>query len=816
MPNATQIVRRRSRRERKRRKGGQTAVSTLLLLFLALLVGGGLVTLAAVGGSAWAYALATDGLPAFADIAVPIAPAPARFYAQDGTLIYEVQPPAETWLTWDELPKTAVNATIAAIAPDYFENDQNVIMAQFLDEQIGVGDSYMRPLIGHRAADVYSKEQVLEWYLNHVYYGYLAFGIEAAAHVYFDKAAADLTLGEAAMLAAIPTDPRRNPIDAYDAAKTAQEAVLETLHQSDEINLDELMAARFLPVQIVPPFNGRFDIIAPHFALYAQQEAEAQHGAMALLTDGLELQTSLNLAWQQQAECVAQAQINRLSGAIGTGLPADQRDACPALAFLPPLETAIRGMAGVDLGANDAAVVMLDPATGAIQAMVGGLHYDGTNHATDSHQLGSAIAPFTYLTALAQGYTAATMLSDIEEFGQSEDGIYRGGVLLRQAMGSGYAAPIAQLTGWVGEPAIAQTAGNLGIANLAIGAVEAANLLELAHAYATIGNDGAMVGRGTDDGIVPTAVIPENNVETREILTPELAYLMNDMLADRRARCDGYGCPNVMELPINRPAAVVLGDGDDAAWTIGYTPELVTAVWVGNSDGDTMDGVTGRIGAAPIWHGLMGWALQDVPATVWAQPDTLVELSVCDVSGQLATVHCPSLAELFIIGTQPTRFDSMYQEIGVNRENGRLATLYTPPELIERRIYQQFPDQLAAWAMENAIPQPPIEYDTLRDVRADADSAAISSPSALSVISGTVTISGTAQMDDFTEYRLSYFKGLLPDNLQPITTSNTPVVDGTLGEWDTSGLDGLYTLLLTVMGENGRFAETSIQLTIDN
>lgn len=810
MPNATQIVRRRSRRERRRRKGGQTAVSTLFFTLLALFAGGGLLTLAAVGGSAWAYALATDGLPPFADIAVPIPSddgtvAPARFYAEDGTLIYAVESPTETWLTWDELPKTAVNATIAAIAPDYFENDNNAIMAHFLDEQIGVENDLMRPLIRHRAADVYSKEQMLEYYLNRAYYGYLAFGIEAAAHVYFDKPAADLTLGEAALLAAIPADPRQNPIDAYDAAKTAQETVLETLHQSEEITLDELMAARFIPPQIVPPFNRRFDIIAPHFALYAQQEAEAQHGAMALLTDGLDLQTSLNLAWQQQAECVAQAQINRLAGAIGTGLPADQRDACPALDYLPPLQTAV---SAVDLGANDAAVVMLNPATGAIQAMVGGLHSDGINRATASHQLGSAIAPFTYLTALAQGHTAATMLSDVEEFGQNADGIYRGGVLLRQAMGSGYAAPIAQLTGWVGEPAIAQTVSNFGI--------ESASLLELAHAYATISNDGAMVGLDADGTIAPIAIVADSAPVVREILTSELAYLMNDMLADRRARCDGYGCPNVMELPANRPAAVALGESADSAWAIGYTPELVTAVWVGNGDGDGMDGVTGLNGAAPIWHGLMGWALQDAPATVWAQPDTLVELSVCDVSGQLATAHCPSLAELFIVGTQPTRFDNMYQEIGVNRENGRLATLYTPPELIERHVYQQFPDQLADWAMENAISQPPTEYDTLRDVRADADSAAITSPVALSVISGTVTISGTAQMDGFSQYRLAYFKGLLPDDVQPITTSTVPIAAGTLGEWDTSGLDGLYTVLLTVLGENGRFAETSIQLTIEN
>ncbi len=738
-----------------------------------------------VGSSAWAYALATDGLPAFSDIAdaAPI-PAPARFYAQDGTLIYQIEAPTSAWLTWDELPQTAVQSTIAAIAPDYWENDKNAIMEQFLDEQIGVDDSYLRPLIRHRASDVYSKEQVLEWYLNSAYYGWLAYGLEAAAHVYFDKPAADLTLGEAALLAAVPADPHRNPIDGYDAAKVEQEAALEILHQSEQITLDELMAARFIPPQIVPPFNGRFDIIAPDFALYAQQESEQLYGASALLHDGLEVQTSLNLAWQQQAECVSQAHVNRLAGAIGSGLPADQRDACPALEFLPSLDTM-----GVDYHADDAAVVMLDPKTGAIQAMVG------------ANGGGDIRAPFTYLTALTQGYTAAVMLSDIEEFSKNEDGIYHGGVRLRQALGSGYAAPLAQVTGWVGETAVDQTMKNLNADN--------AHLLNLTHAFAAISNNGKMAGRADDEAIVPTTIVQETAV-THEILTPALAYLMNDMLADRRARCDGYGCPNVMELPNNRPTAVALGG---AQLAIGYTPDLVSGVWVNG------DGVAAVDGAAPIWHALMSWALQDEPATIWAQLGAthgLVELSICDPSGQLATAHCPALSELFIKGTEPTSYDTMYQEVGVNRENGRLATLYTPPELIERHIYQQFPDQLQAWAAANDIPQPPTEYDTLRPVRDVAETAVLLSPSPLAVISNSVTISGTAQMDGFSSYRLAYFKGLLPDNLQTITTSTNPIAQDALGEWDTTGLDGLYTLLLTVMGENGRFAETSIQVTIDN
>jgi hypothetical protein len=175
------------------------------------------------------------------------------------------------------------------------------------------------------------------------------------------------------------------------------------------------------------------------------------------------------------------------------------------------------------------------------------------------------------------------------------------------------------------------------------------------------------------------------------------------------------------------------------------------------------------------------------------------------------------VAELFIQGTQPTVPDTLYQELAINRETGRLATIYTPPELVENRIYTVYPDAVADWAQENGIELPPTDFDTVAITTAVGEDTAVTFPEPFAVISGTVTIRGTAQGADFAYYRLAYFAGLTPANIQTIADNmRQPKEDAVLGRWDTSQLNGLYTILLTVVGEDGRFTEVSIPITIEN
>jgi membrane carboxypeptidase/penicillin-binding protein PbpC len=230
-----------------------------------------------------------------------------------------------------------------------------------------------------------------------------------------------------------------------------------------------------------------------------------------------------------------------------------------------------------------------------------------------------------------------------------------------------------------------------------------------------------------------------------------------------------------------------------------------------------MDGVTGLEGAAPIWQAIMAWALREESVSLWSQPPGLVETAVCDISGLLATDFCPTVAELFIQGTQPTVFDTIYQEFAVNRETGRLATIYTPPELVENRIYKVYPKAAGDWAEENGIERPPTEFDTISLAGAGSQNAAITNPQPLDFINGTITIRGTASGEAFAYYRLAYFAGLNPTNLQAIAENVTDSKeDERLGIWDTTGLNGLYTLLLTVVQQDGSFEEVSLPLTVNN
>ena len=305
--------------------------------------------------------------------------------------------------------------------------------------------------------------------------------------------------------------------------------------------------------------------------------------------------------------------------------------------------------------------------------------------------------------------------------------------------------------------------------------------------------------------------------QQREIITAELAFLMSDMLADRQARCLNFGCPNNLELPNNRPAAVKTGTPDDRqnSWAIGYTPQRVIGVWMGNPTGALMQDMGAILGPAPIWQALMSYAHQAEPVESWPQPESLLEIDVCATSGLLPNVHCPTVTELFIPGTQPTNTDNIYQEIAVNRNTNRLATIYTPPELIEQKLYKVYPPAAAEWAKSEGIEQPPSEYDTVLTVPLGNEAVAITDPLPFSTVQGEITILGNANGDDFAFYRLAYFPGLWPQDLQIIADNITDQKsDDVLGVWDTRSLVGLHTLLLTVVNVDGSFEEVSVPVKI--
>ncbi|MBX7251556.1 MAG: hypothetical protein K1X50_06185, partial [Candidatus Promineofilum sp.] len=229
-------------------------------------------------------------------------------------------------------------------------------------------------------------------------------------------------------------------------------------------------------------------------------------------------------------------------------------------------------------------------------------------------------------------------------------------------------------------------------------------------------------------------------------------------------------------------------------------------------------------------------ALGGQPAGEWPRPAGLHAVDVCALSGlppSRGGPDCPTVIEWFVAGTEPTATDTMLREVAVNRETGRLATIFTPPNLVERRVFTVFPPEAAQWAADHGIPAPPTEYDPIRRVPTRSGGAAVASPEPWAVVGrqespqgvgrqespqGQWSVVGSAGGDDFAYYRLSWFSGLMPEAMHLIVArGETAVADGELGVWDTTLLDdGLYTLLLTVVRADGTFDEVAIPVRVAN
>jgi membrane carboxypeptidase/penicillin-binding protein PbpC len=297
---------------------------------------------------------------------------------------------------------------------------------------------------------------------------------------------------------------------------------------------------------------------------------------------------------------------------------------------------------------------------------------------------------------------------------------------------------------------------------------------------------------------------------------------MNHVLSDETARWPSLGHPNPLE--IGRPAGAKLAQTLDqsAAWTAGYTPQRVAVVWLGagkglaQSAGEVPGPVTLRL-SADLWHALIQYAVRGLPSASWDMPSGIVTLSVCDPSGLLPTTACPNVvSEIFLEGRQPVQADNLYQTFQINTETGLLATVFTPPELVEARTYLVMPAEARAWAKAAGIPTPPTAYDTLQGPPILAD-VHISTPEMFADGRGEIEIRGSAAGADFVSYRLEYGQGLYPQAWTQIgKDSATPVTEGLLGKWDTSGLNGLYALRLMVVRTDQRVEQAVVQVTLDN
>lgn len=551
----------------------------------------------------------------------------------------------------------------------------------------------------------YSKDQILEMYLNEVYFGQLAYGIEAAARTYFGKPARDLDLAESALLAGLIQSPSAyNPLVNLDAARARQRIALGLMVKNGLITEAQSVIAQAEPLHFASA-SPTTTLRAPHFVFYVRNLLEARYGAEHVNAGGLRVITTLDLDLQERAENIVHQRLDELTQRAREGTAPDHN-------------------------VHNAALVALEPATGEILALVGSANYfdaqiDGAvNVALSERQPGSSIKPITYAAAFARDLTPASIFSDVpttfrtrEQLPyepQNYDLAWNGPISLRSALATSSNVVAVKVLDHIGIPALIGTAHSLGISTfddserfglaLTLGAGEV-KLFELTSAYATFANAGQRVA--------PSAILsvngerlPKSDPQTT-LVTPQIAYLITDILSDNAARIPAFGEESALKLA--RPAAAKTGTTTDFRdnWTIGYTPDLVVGVWVGNADNRPMVGITGITGAAPIWHDVMEFAHKGKPVRDFHRPDGLIQVQVCATSGLLPTQECPRRrAELFIAGTEPTRYDDTFRAYAIDAATGLLWTESCRGPRIER-MFRVLPADAREWGHAQGITEPP-------------------------------------------------------------------------------------------------------------
>ena len=861
--------RRRARRDNHRPKFFVWLLGALVFVVMLVFLLNASAVMAAVGTALGVYNYYAQDLPDPRAIETEQEDfETTKIYDRTGDiLLYEVFDPRlgdREYLTLDQLPQHCLDATVAledktfwdnpgfdpeGIARAFWQNlqggaiqggssiTQQLIKNIIIDPEERVQRSYARKIkeviLATEITRRYEKPQILEWYLNTNHYGNLAYGIQAAAQVYFQKPASELTLAECSMLTPIPQFPLLNPIDRPEDAKERQKLTLDAMVRDGYITQEEADAAYAVPLEI-QPIQERFDIIAPHFSIYVRKQLEEQFGPDLVYRGGLKVYTTLDLDLNNEAERIAREQV--------TNLMEEGHNA------------------------SNACVAAIRPKTGEILAMVGSIDYwneeiDGNVNvcvADPGRQPGSSFKPFTYATAFAQQtLTPSTMVMDVRRsfpdppnppyVPENYDRKYHGPVRLRVALARSYNIPAVWTLQQAGVRNVINTAHRMGITTLngdfyglalTLGGGEV-KPLDMAYAFSVFGNTGVQAGqpvpperqRPGHRTLDPVAILrvedPAGNIlwqysepETQQVLDPALAYLMADILSDNNARAAAFGSNSDLYFEDRRVAAKT-GTTNDFKdnWTIGFTPQIAMAVWVGNNDNEAMKDVTGLSGAAPIWHQVMEYYLRDKPAEWYLRPAGLVDARVDSVSGLLPTDHSPATVnEMFLEGSQPKVEDSVHQVFRVNRENGKLATVYTPADLVEERVYEIYPLEADDWARDSGIAQPPNEYDDAYGQAVASGPVAIVNPSPYQYVSGGVVITGNAMIDNFALYRLEYGPGLNPTEWTQLGGDHNNQVDtGPLEFWDTAGVpEGLYTLQLTALRHDQTFQQAAVQVTVDN
>lgn len=574
-----------------------------------------------------------------------------HLYDRNGKLLYEIyRDVSRTPITVSELPPHVVQATIA-IEDKHFYNHkgvsffggilraakdtyktkelqggstitQQLVKSALLSPERTVERKLKEITLAVWTEQMYSKDQIMEMYLNQVPYGGAAYGIEEASNIYFGKSAKYLTLNEAALLAGLPQAPSiYSPFINPEAAEARRNVVLNNMYELGYISRKEKDNAVLAKVEILPP---RTNINAPHFVFYTRNKMEELYGSKAVEEGGFKVITSLDLEIQEKAEAILSEELEKIK----------------------------------DLNVSNGGIIVMDPRTGEILTMVGSNNYfnetDGAfNVTTALRQPGSTLKPMLYAMALERGFTAATMIDDspivfANPGGEpyrpvNYDGAFHGRITMRYALSNSYNIPAVKVLNMMGVQQFVDFGKEMGIdtwqdssrfgLSLSLGGGEV-TLVDLAQVYGVF----ATGGYRTEPTPFKQIIDHKEHIMYQAaqnprlpVLDPGIAYIISDILSDTTARRQTFGTNSALDIAGHK-VAVKTGTTNDKKdnLTVGYTPEFLVAVWVGNNDNTPMHPTltSGITGAAPIWNKVMTYLLEEksegieftAPSNVVAKP----------------------------------------------------------------------------------------------------------------------------------------------------------------------------------------------------
>ncbi|MDD5606085.1 MAG: transglycosylase domain-containing protein [Patescibacteria group bacterium] len=729
---------RRLARKTKRWLFGWTSrwgIDTWPKLFLAVFV-------AALFLFSFFMAAFSIGLPNPSRLVIYEATESTKVYDRNGVVLYDIfNEKRRTTVALEDIPDMVKQATIAIEDKDFYHHGGfdvtgflrgillqplrgkgvqggSTITQQFVKNALLTSDRTIARkakelILAFEIEQIYSKDQILGLYLNEIPYGAGAYGVESAAETYFGKTVGELSLPEAAVLAALPQAPSRyspygqNP----DLLMARKDLVLTQMHRQGYITKEEMDDAVAAEVEFQP---RKESIRAPHFVMYVKELLADKYGEKLLEEGGLKITTTLDWEKQKAADDAisARAEANKSK-----------------------------------YNAGNASLVSIDPNTGEILAMVGSKDYfdmeeDGqVNVAVRLNQPGSSFKPIVYATAFEKGYNPATMLVDVPtDFGQgyaprNYDGAYRGPISIRDALQGSINIPAVKTLAFAGVQDTVNTAQDMGITtltdperyglSLTLGGGDV-TLLELTAAYGVFATGGmytptmAVLKVEDKNG----RVLEENEpARSKRAIDAQAAYLINNVLSDDSARAKFFGAGTNLTLS-GRTVAAKTGTTNDYqdGWTLGYTPDLVTGVWVGNNDNESMKNGAGFNVAAPIWNAYMRRALVNMPNKAFEVPNGIRQLEVDALTGLLPTDASPSTkTEVFASFNVPTASDNVHKKVRVVKTaSDKLAPDSFPAELTEEKVFAEIHSErpsspnwenpVLEWAKNNGYNNIPTQY----------------------------------------------------------------------------------------------------------